>query len=899
MKNLLHSKRFQSLLLLWGLLAASCLVIFRYFLFGDLLVVFNDAGSDTRQQYLMQYATIVNHLKNGNYSLWDLNNGFGASMFSLNMSNIFLMLVYLAGYLFGIGRIPGVIVYLLILQILLAGTFCFLFLDNFSLSNRSKVIASYIYGLCGYLLIWGQHYQFGSFVVFLPLLLHFLERAIRRKKFSLSVPFVTAAMVCASVYMSYMALIMAGCYILYRMVLCDDTCRERIRAFFLHCASLVLGIGIGAFIFLPMAYYLMTNSSRLESSVPFLQRLAGFLDLYDPDFFETAFLRMFSSLSQGLSDYSGYSNFYEAPVLFFGVLFLIVAFQYIFTIHKQKTSVKSKCLQYTAIAFFVFCMFIRLGAAAFNAFAYPFARHSFIFMPLFALVTAYTLDQILIRKRLSIPALILSALYVTAAGVISLRGLTQDSLKAVMLLSLLLGWAMMILFVIAARWRGKNVKLLQNGQFIAAMLLACVALNMTSEGYYCYNGREVLTRSAPYYWAGLYNSNVTEAISYLNETDPDLFRTEKDYAAGSYCMDAMAQGYRGISAYNSTPNSNLEEFVNCVIPNFPLMAKYEYTYRQIGYYTGHSTLFGIKYLLSQVPDLQLDGFTLLKQFGDVYVYKNENVSSFARFYTETADSSILKNAYGKLDLERMLLETLYLDDAQGDTAGSAAEYHLEKIPVRIPNIKADGSTDSVTIPIDRAALEGYERVYLEFDIKLAKNGDVCVNPELPLPYYFRLNADKTQHVQIAVPKSYDHITLKDVGGSFEGKVRKIRLLGSRSAVSEQTLSTVTMPDTTNDSILSGTVNAAQDGYLFLPVPYENGWSAVVDGKETPILRADIGFMSIPVSEGEHSFTFTYRQPYMQEGIYITALSLGIWSVLCIVRIYRKKKATASVENVRR
>lgn len=70
MKNFLHSKRFQSLLLLWGLLAASSLVIFRYFLFGDLLVVFNDAGSDTRQQYLMQYATIVNHLKTGNYSLW-------------------------------------------------------------------------------------------------------------------------------------------------------------------------------------------------------------------------------------------------------------------------------------------------------------------------------------------------------------------------------------------------------------------------------------------------------------------------------------------------------------------------------------------------------------------------------------------------------------------------------------------------------------------------------------------------------------------------------------------------------------------------------------------------------------------------------------------------------------
>lgn len=502
---------------------------------------------------------------------------------------------------------------------------------------------------------------------------------------------------------------------------------------------------------------------------------------------------------------------------------------------------------------------------------------------------AYTLDQILIRKQLSIPALALSALYITAAGIISLDKLTQNTLKAVMLLSLLLGWAMIILLVIAARGRAKNKSLFRNGQVIAAMLLACVALNMTAEGYYCYNGREVLTRSAPYYWAGLYNPNVAEAVSYLKENDPDLFRAEKDYAAGSYCMDAMAQGYRGISAYNSTPNSNLEEFVNCVIPNFPLMARYEYTYRQIGYYTGHSTLFGIKYLLSQIPDLQLDGFTLLKQFGDIYVYKNENVSSFARFYTKTADSSILKNAYGKLDLEQMLLETLFLDDPQEDARSNTAKYSLEKIPVHIPNIKADGSSDSVTIPLDQEALNGYERVYLEFDIKLSDSGDVCVNPDQPLPYYFRLSAGRTQHVQIAVPKSYDRVTLQSVGGSLKGKIRKIRLLGSRSTVPAQTQSTVTMPDTANDSVLSGTVNAAQDGYLFLPVPYENGWSAVVDGKETPILRADIGFMSIPVSEGEHSFTFTYRQPYMQAGIYISIVSLIIWSILCMVRIYKKKK----------
>ena len=201
MKKLVHSRKFSSLLILWGLTAVSCLIIFYPFLFGDKLVVFNDAGSDTRQQYLMQYATIVNHLRDGNFSLWDMNIGFGASMFALNLFNVFLAPVYFAGVVLGVGHMPGVLVYLLLLEIFLAAAFCYLFLDCFALSERSKIISSYIYGLNGYLLVWGQHYHFGSFVVFLPLLLFLLERAVRRRKCSLAVPPLVAVMVCSSVYM--------------------------------------------------------------------------------------------------------------------------------------------------------------------------------------------------------------------------------------------------------------------------------------------------------------------------------------------------------------------------------------------------------------------------------------------------------------------------------------------------------------------------------------------------------------------------------------------------------------------------------------------------------------------------------------------------------------------------
>lgn len=897
-KNLRTSRKLRSLFILWGLTAISCLIIFSPFLFGENLAVFNDAGSDTRQQYLMQYATIVNHIRSGNLSLWDLNNGFGTSMFALNLFNPFLMLVYLAGILLGPGHIPGVLVFLIILEIFLAGTFCYFFLDCFSFSEGSKITASYIYGLNGYLLVWGQHYQFGAFAVFLPLLLFLLERAIRQKKFSLTAPLLIAVMVCSSVYMSYMSLILAGCYLIYRLVIQEaDSRKTRAGQFFIHCASMLLGIGIGMVIFLPMAYYLLTISSRLDSDASLLQRFLEYCSPYSLKFYKTAFLRFFSTTFQGIGDYNGYSNFYEAPVLFFSSLFVLLAFQYVFTIHTQKVSRKKKVMQYLSILFFFFCMFSRAGASVFNAFAYPFSRHSFLFMPLFALMMAFILDQLWLRRKINYPAFVLSCFFLAAGHFTAFGEITEPELRTNVILMGILGLFTAGILIAGFLKHGKHPR-----KLTVTLLLVTVASGMCLEGYTCYNDRDTLTTTDASYWGGLYNPNVAAALDYLENTDTSLYRVEKDYYSGSFCMDALAQNYRGISTYNSTPNRNVEEFIKLVTPNMPIMAEHEYTYRQIGYYTGHSSLFGIKYLLSQNPKLQLNGFTLLKQFDNIYIYQNSNVTSFARFYTSAGDSAVLKNAYGKLDLEKMLLENVLLDCDEEETAASLIKemtfeelksqetlseaYALEEIPASVSDFKAE-TGDSLSIPLDRSILDAYERVYMEFDIRTPEVSDITVNPENPLEYHFRVPKKKKKHVQIAVPASWSEVILSRYGGNFKGTVKNIKFYGSKSPVTPYEGAVVTLCSPENDSFLTGSIDAENSGFLFLPIPYENGWSAEVDGIRTEILRTDAGFVSVPVNAGTHTFTFAYKVPYMLEGMYASIFSLVIWLLILVFRVFPK------------
>ena len=89
------SKESKTKLLLMAALFFSCLFLFREYLFGDLVMVYDDVGGDTWQQYTMYYASIVNHLREGNFALWDFTNGIGINLFSYLQMDPSLILIIL------------------------------------------------------------------------------------------------------------------------------------------------------------------------------------------------------------------------------------------------------------------------------------------------------------------------------------------------------------------------------------------------------------------------------------------------------------------------------------------------------------------------------------------------------------------------------------------------------------------------------------------------------------------------------------------------------------------------------------------------------------------------------------------------------------------------------------
>ncbi len=69
--------------------------------------------------------------------------------------------------------------------------------------------------------------------------------------------------------------------------------------------------------------------------------------------------------------------------------------------------------------------------------------------------------------------------------------------------------------------------------------------------------------------------------------------------------------------------------------------------------------------------------------------------------------------------------------------------------------------------------------------------------------------------------------------------------------------------------------------LVLADTWDEGWEAEVDGRETPILRANVMFRAVPVPAGEHTVVFRFRPACARNGFVVTLLSIAAvagWAV---------------------
>ena len=91
-------------------------------------------------------------------------------------------------------------------------------------------------------------------------------------------------------------------------------------------------------------------------------------------------------------------------------------------------------------------------------------------------------------------------------------------------------------------------------------------------------------------------------------------------------------------------------------------------------------------------------------------------------------------------------------------------------------------------------------------------------------------------------------------------------------------------DRYDDTHVDGHISVSEACTLYTTIANEDGWTVTVDGQEVPITPVKDAYISIPLTAGDHTVSFTFRVPYMTLGILIT---VGAGLIMLLIGIFAR------------
>jgi hypothetical protein len=134
-------------------------------------------------------------------------------------------------------------------------------------------------------------------------------------------------------------------------------------------------------------------------------------------------------------------------------------------------------------------------------------------------------------------------------------------------------------------------------------------------------------------------------------------------------------------------------------------------------------------------------------------------------------------------------------------------------------------------------------------------------------------------------KALDKLNSKEVAVINENEFAAIK----NKAFAKDSSATITLDSYKPNNLKYTSTNSKEGLAVFSEIYYEKGWKALVDGKETPIMRADYALRAIVVPAGKHSIEFKFDPQVVKTGSAITlASSIGML-FLFVGGIYFERK----------
>ena len=183
-------------------------------------------------------------------------------------------------------------------------------------------------------------------------------------------------------------------------------------------------------------------------------------------------------------------------------------------------------------------------------------------------------------------------------------------------------------------------------------------------------------------------------------------------------------------------------------------------------------------------------------------------------------------------------------------------------------------------------LEILNMLNVKYVIQTDKDGKEypIINPDANGNAWFVSKVDFVKNSD-AEMKALDKFNSKEVAVINVNEFSEIK----NKAFAKDSSATITL-DSYQPNNLKYTSNNTKEGLaVFSEMYYEKGWKALVDGKETSIMRADYALRAIMVPAGKHTIEFKFEPQVVKTGSAITLVSCIGMLFLLVGGLYFEKK----------
>ncbi|MBR2842046.1 MAG: YfhO family protein [Lachnospiraceae bacterium] len=820
-----------------------CLFIAReIFPFGEEMYL----RSDMYHQYAPFLKLFQTALKEGRSLEYTFHMGLGSNMVSAYAYYLSSPINWLVALLPS-SLIPEIMGSFIILKAgLMSATFTYYLTRKFH--NPQSILAAcfgIFYALSGYMAAYSWNLMWLDNLILLPLIILGLERLVRKKKVLLFTISLALSVIC-NYYISIMICFYLVFYFVYLLI---ETAGKRSgketgKSIARFAVYSVLGGCIGAAVVLP-AFLALFGTASAGSGFP-----SSFHFYFNPlEMFAHGMMNAkVTMISEGYvpNIYAGIFTFALVPLFFLNA----------------KVPVKQRIGKVVLILVLWISFALNVLAYIWHGFHLPNslpARHSFIYIFLI-LTICY---EVMLRIKQYAYWQIVTAFLAGILAVFLLQYLYKDSYTVEQAV-LNAGFLLAYLIILALQKRDLPDKEGRNAQtkqvfrillFVFLMIL-CVAetsINANETGYST-TDRVAYTED---------NADIEELLDSVD--DGSFFRVEK--AKRRTKNDGAWSDYRSASVFSSTTLKGLSK----IYASFGMQSGTN-SFSYYGNTPFTSALLGVKYKLS---DSAIDDpmWEYVKGTEKAFLYQAKYVLPLGFMVKNTTQAEVNPDGSDPFLIQNNLINAACgagpVFQIKGTLSGERIELEIEEdvrkliyIQDKLDNLKVDVYRNgSLYINRNFTALE----CKLIVDLGEFQKGDRLV--------IYTTDSEKSS------------ISLIEADLDKQAFAAAMEAMGSNPWVITEA----------KDGYLKGTVQAqASKMTLFTTIPYEKGWNIYVDGKKAAYKGFYNAFIQIPLEkEGMHEVEMIYHAPGLVPGLIISAASLILFIILCLIK--KKKQSKKSLK----